>query len=195
MLIHNFEKSLQREQSKTNEADKFYRNVFGATEIVRYNSDSDFDMDFQRKDIDVSLTVEGKVYHISEKFRETDYGDLYIEIYSKYPHVEGWMHTGSPDVMVYFTPRAIYRIIYRGLKSFCLESLFPQIPEKWFSEIHNSGKLIVAKKLMLAEKTISVNLIQAHNKPNDGSSWETIGISIPFEVLEENGVKVRKYLL
>ena len=193
MLIHNFEKSLQCERNKANEADNFYRKAFGATEIIRYNSDSDTDMDFQRKDIDVSLTVENKVYHISEKFRETDYGDLYVEVFSKYPHVKGWMHTGSPDVVVYFTPCAVYRIIHKGLKNYCLETLFPQIPEKWFVEIYNSGKSIVSKKLILNKKTISINLIQAHNKPNVGTSWETIGISIPFNLLEENGVKIKKY--
>jgi len=192
-MIHNFEKSLQCERSKANEADKFYRKAFGATEIVRYNSDSVVDMIFQRKDIDVSLTVENRIYHISEKFRETDYGDLYVEVYSKYPHVKGWMNTGSPDVVVYFTPRAVYRIIHRGLKNFCLETLFPQIPESWFSELHNSGKSIVSRKIVLNKKAISINLIQAHNKPNDGTSWETIGISIPFDVLKENGVKIRKY--
>jgi len=193
MLIHNFEKSLQCERNKAEEADNFYRKAFGVTKIIRYNSDSSADMDFQRKDIDVSLTVENRVYHISEKFRETDYGDLYVEIYSKYPHVKGWMHTGSPDVVVYFTPHTVYRIIHRGLKKFCLETLFPQIPENWFFEIHNSRKSIVSKKLILDKKTISINLIQAHNKPTVGSSWETIGISIPFEVLKENGVKIKEY--
>jgi len=192
-MIHNFEKSLQRERNKANEADLFYRNVFHATEIIRYNSDNEFDMEFQRKDIDLTLTIENQKYHVSEKFRETDYGDLYVEFYSKYPHVKGWMHTGSPDIIVYFTPNFIYRIIHRGLENFCLEKLFPQIPEKCFFDIHSSGKSIVREKIILNERLIPINLIQAHNKPSTGSSWETIGLSISFDILEENGVKIKKY--
>ena len=192
-MVHDFEKSLQHERSQTGKADCFYRNVFHATEIVRYNSDSEFDMVFQRKDIDVSIRVENKFFHISEKFRETDYGDLYVEVYSKYPHVKGWLHTGSPDVIVYFTPISVYRIKHQSLQVFCLEKLFPAIPEKWFREIYCSGKAFVRKNLILDKKQLSINLIQAHNKPADSSSWETIGIAIPFETLERNGVKIKKY--
>lgn len=192
-MEHNFEKSLQRERNKADEADEFYRNVFHATDIVRYSSDSDADMDFQRKDIDVAIEVENRTFYISEKFREVDYGDLYIEVYSKYPHKQGWMHTGSPDVLVYFTPAAVYRIAHRSLREFCIEKLFPQIPEKWFLEICRSGKTIMSKKLVLNKKLVSLNIIQAHNKSTDGAVWETIGLSIPFDVLEENGVRVKKY--
>ena len=193
-MIHNFEQSLQNERSKADFADSFYCERFRASEIVRYCSDSEVDMSFQRKDIDVSFTVEGKQYHISEKFRETDYGDLYIEIYSKYPQIEGWMHTGSPDVVVYFTPRAVYRIMHESLKVFCIEKLFPKIPEKWLQEMYDSRKTIVSKKITLDNFTFPINIIQAHNKPTSGSSWATIGVSVPFDVLKKFGVKIKKYI-
>jgi len=192
-MTHNFEQSLQNERSKADFADKFYTERFRASDIVRYNSDSDIDMDFQRKDIDVSLVIDGKRYYLSEKFREKDYGDMYLEMYSKYPKTQGWMDSGSPDVVVYFTPQAVYRIIFKELQSFCLETLFPQIPAAWLQEIYNSRKTIVSKTLPIDNFPVRINLIQAHNKPTTGSSWATIGISIPFDVLRKFGVKIRKY--
>ena len=157
-MIHNFEKSLQNERSKAEFADNFYTERFDASQIVRYSSDSDTDMDFQRKDIDVSFVVNGKRYFVSEKFRATDYGDLYVEIYSKYPQTAGWMHTGLPDAMVYFTPRTVYRIIHDELNFFCLEKLFPNIPELWLQEIYDSGKTRVSKKIVIDNFAFSVNI-------------------------------------
>lgn len=192
-MIHNFEESLRRERGKSVEADIFYRDKMHVTEIIRYNSDCAKDMDFQRKDIDAALIIGNKTYYVSEKFRETNFGDFYVEIFSKYPHVQGWIYTGSPNYVAYFVPGFVYFIYHQALKSFCLEKLLPQLPEKWFRTIYQSRKTVESKKIILDRKLLKLNLIQAHNKPTTGSAWETIGVSIPFSVLEENGIKIRRY--
>jgi uncharacterized glyoxalase superfamily protein PhnB len=189
-MIHQFKKSLQHEREQAILADKFYSEVLHATNIIRYNNDTEHDMEMQRKDIDVQVTIKGTSFNISEKFRDKDFGDLYIEVLSKYPHTMGWMHTGSPDAIVYFTPQAVYWITHKSLKAFCDELLFPAIPMAWYEEIHKSKKTIVSKNLQLKDIDFKVCLIQAHNF--DGKPWETIGVSIGFEVLEHFGVKFRK---
>ncbi len=97
--IHNFNKSLLFERSKAEFADNFYRTILNVTEIKRFNSDNEEDMFYQKQDIDVEFKLKEKVYRISEKFRDKDFGDLYIEVFSMYPEVAGWMKTGNPDAI------------------------------------------------------------------------------------------------
>lgn len=190
-MIHNFEKSLAHEREQTSKADKFYREVLHADNIVRFNSDSAIDMDFQHKDIDVQIEAHSICYNISEKFRDKHYNDLFIEIYSKYPNTLGWMHTGSPNAIVYFTPLTVYWITFKTLKQFCELYLFPSLQTTWFDEIYTSGKSRVKKTVTIENKEIEIQLIQAHNF--DGSGWETIGVSISFEILARFGVNFKEY--
>jgi len=190
-MLHNFKSSLNREREQTGKADRFYCEVLHATDIKRFNSDSEADMAMQRQDVDLLLTVNDIVFRVSEKFRDKDYGDLYVEVFSKYPHTLGWMHTGSPNAILYFTPEIVYWITHKSLSTFCLDVLFPLIPEKWYEELFQSHKTIISKQILFNKKFIRINLIQAHNK--DGASWETIGVSAPFSFFEENAVKIKQF--
>ena len=190
-MLHNFKASLNHEREQAARADLFYRDVLKVSDIKRFNTDSEVDMEMQRQDVDLLLTLNGTIYRVSEKFRDKDYGDLYIEVYSKYPKTLGWLHTGSPNAILYFTPDSVYWITHKSLSSFCLHTLFPLIPAAWYEELFQSHKTVVSKELLLKGESIKINLIQAHNR--DGVAWETIGISVPFEVLEKNGVKIRKF--
>ncbi|MDO9152653.1 MAG: hypothetical protein Q7U47_02905 [Paludibacter sp.] len=190
-MIHNFRKSLKHEREQSAIADKFYRDVLNVTEIKRFNADSEDDMNMQRQDVDVLLTVKGTTYRVSEKFRDKDFGDLYIEVYSKYPHVEGWLHTGTPHAILYFTPKNVYWITHKSLKAFCLDKLFPKIQTEWFDELFVSGKTIVKKTIGTEKSIFSINLIQAHNK--DGKEWKTMGVSVSFDILEKADVKFKRF--
>ncbi len=191
-MHHNFKTSLKHEREQTAMADAFYRDVLKVSVIKRFNSDSHADMEMQRQDVDVLLTLNETTYRVSEKFRDKDYGDLYIEIYSKYPKTLGWLHTGSPNAVLYFTPKTVFWITHKSLSSFCLNILFPLVSESWFLDIFLSKKSIVSKEISMNNKSVKINLIQAHNSMSDGSQWETIGLSAPFSVFEENGVKIRR---
>jgi hypothetical protein len=192
-MLHNFKSSLTHEREQAEKADLFYRNVLKVSEIKRFNSDSEADMIMQRLDVDVSLTLNDITYLVSEKFRDKDYGDLYVEVFSKYPKKPGWLQTGSPNAILYFTPEQVYWITHKSLSAFCLETLFPLIPQKWYEELYQSHKSIISKRILLNKKLTKINLIQAHNK--DGAVWETIGISAAFSVFEENAVKIKKFSL
>jgi len=190
-MLHNFKASLNHEREQSAMADTFYRDVLNVSEIKRFNSDSETDMQMQRQDVDVMLTLNETTYRVSEKFREKDYGDLYIEVFSKYPKKPGWLHTGLPNAILYFTPESVYWITHKSLYAFCVATLFPVIPEKWYDELFQSHKTIISKRLFFNKKLIKINMIQAHNR--DGATWETIGISAPFGFFEENGVKIKRF--
>lgn len=189
-VIHNFKASLQHERDQAAKADRFYLEVLKVSEIQRFNSDSDADMEMQRQDVDLILTLNNINYRVSEKFRDKDFGDLYVEVYSKYPKTFGWLHTGTPNAILYFTPEQVYWITHQSLSTFCIEILFPCISDGWFEELILSPKSIISKQLVLKNNQYKINLIQAHN--HDSADWETLGISAPFELFEDFGVKIRK---
>jgi hypothetical protein len=105
----------------------------------------------------------------------------------------GWLHTGTPNAIIYFTPESVYWITHKTLSSFCLNTFFPQIPEKWYEELYQSHQSIISKPFFIDKKRITINLIQAHNKA--GSSWETIGVCASFSFFEDNGVKIKRFSL
>ncbi|MFZ4583048.1 MAG: hypothetical protein ACOYM7_10405 [Paludibacter sp.] len=189
-MIHRFQKSLQHERDQAEKADRIYREVLKATDIVRFNTDSESDMEMQRQDIDLLLTIRGTTFKISEKFRDKDYGDLYIEVYSKYPHTKGWMHTGKPNAIIYFTPTSVYWITHNSLFECFEKILLPAIPEVWYLELYQSQQSICTKKVQFKDIETNIQLIQAHNF--EGKAWETIGISIQFDVLTKLSVKFKK---
>ena len=158
-MIHNFQNSLLYEKHQSQKADVFYREVLKASEIKRFNSDDEHDMEMQRQDVDLLLTINEITYRISEKFREKDFGDLYIEVYSKYPKTLGWLHTGSSNAILYFTPKVVYWITHKSLSSFCLNMIFPLISAEWYNELYTSHKNILSKSMTLKGKSFTINII------------------------------------
>jgi hypothetical protein len=181
------------EKEQAVKADDFYRNVLKVTSILRYNHDMPRDMEMQRADVDVSIKIGEKLYHISEKFRDVDYGDLYIEIYSKYPHTQGWMHTGKPDAVLYFTPSHVYWINHYSLRHFCFDLLFPSIHQHLIDDFFQSDKHIKLYKVIISGKQLPVKMIKADNK--DGTEWVTIGVAVSFDILKSFGLNFRGFVL
>ncbi len=176
-------------------ADAFYmRHPFSVKHIRRYNTGSEADIIKQRMDIDVQLNFEHGCYEVSEKFRDHDYGDLLLEIYSKYPQRPGWIQTSKAQRLAYFFPKRMFWIDEVQLKTFCLEELFPKVAhtaiELLLSQEANSLKL----GLRLQEKLYHCVLNQARNVTND-ASWNTISISVPFVMLQDAAVRFKQYSL
>jgi len=192
--VHEFGKSLHYEKSQFRRADAFYREVLLVDEIIRFATDSKEDMKMQLQDIDVQLIKTNRVCHVSEKFREKDFVDLYVEVFSKYPHTRGWLETGSADMLVYFVPEAVYCCNAQILRKFCVNKLFPEIPDEWYKEIFCSDAAINSKNLNFFGQQTIIHLIKANNQTADGNRWCTIGISVSFDFLKNNGLDIRKFM-
>jgi UDP-N-acetylenolpyruvoylglucosamine reductase len=107
-------------------ADSFYKKLIQNIWFAEYKNDQIFisikRWDFntpegkikQLDDIDVTIDIEvnNRIYHydISEKFRRDDYLDMFVELYSKYPNVEGWGVKSKANVIFYHTPNYLYII-------------------------------------------------------------------------------------
>ncbi len=194
---HNFWKSLKVECGKAVSADEFYNNVFEVENIIRFDTESERDMDFQRADIDVQLHGWERYSNVSEKFRDTDYNDLYLELCSMYPNVQGWMQNSSADHLAYFFPTRLIWIDKKELISAFETFVLPNINNTKIEELitkypQRNGSL--ADEISINSSSYKVRYIKAYNKTTP-KVWDTIGVSIPFDLLDAIGVKLKEYAL
>lgn len=197
MRAHHFCESLNKEKQFLPLADRFYIEKLGVKNIVRYNSDSEEHMPLQRKDIDLSFELNGGRVMISEKFRGDDYGDLYLECYSKYPDTLGWMHKSEADFLACFFPERVIWLNKKKLVNFFQTQLWPAIPGAWFAKINRElhGRSGQQKQpLEFFGKKRELTVIQAFNRSGK-DQWHTIGLGIPFEMLEEFNIPGKVFII
>lgn len=194
---HNFWKSLAIENDKSWLADAFYFNVFGVENIIRFNTGSKRDMEFQRADIDVQLQAWNRHANVSEKFRDVDYNDLYIELFSMFPNVKGWMSSSKATHLAYFFPNRMIWLDKTQLINAFEHFISPGISKQEINQLvenYPQKNASVRSTLILKEHAYSVRYIKAYNKTKT-KSWDTIGVSIPFNAIENLGVKLQEFRL
>ncbi len=194
MLEHQFDKSLGFEKKQMAIADNFYKNQFPNYITKRYFFDTEFDKEMQRKDIDISLISNNRTLHVSEKFREKEFNDIYLEFFSKYPNTIGWMENSQALILAYFVPKKLIWIDKIGLINFYNSVLKNAVSQTFFKEIHESKKLFLKKEILIEQKKYHINIIQAFNKTKD-AEWQTLGISIPYQMLNDYNINYKIYNL
>jgi hypothetical protein len=195
--VHDFNTSFAWEGDQAEMADAFYYETIGVENIIRFNSGSLRDMDFQRADIDVQLHAKGRVANVSEKFRKRDYPDILLEIYSLYPNVSGWFMRSEASHLVCFMPSNVYWLPEAELKK-AFAAMYSS--GKWEDEIQSliktfpqrSGKFDLPFSLRGTD--YKVNLIKAFNKGRS-QPYDTISVSMPFALLAALGIPPRVYPL
>jgi hypothetical protein len=193
---HHFNKSLKREGESAFSVESFYkRHPFSVVQIERYNQNTEEHMILQRQDIDLSLSFkDGSVKRISEKFREHDYNDLLLEIYSKYPDTKGWIHKSKAERLAYFFPARMFWIDKKALSSFCLKLLFPLVEKEAIERLLAQETNSLKVGLRLNGKMYKCILTQAFNNTN-GDTWNTISISVPFKLLQDFEIRFQEFKL
>jgi hypothetical protein len=194
MFEHQFDKSLGFEKKQMAIADNFYKNQFPNYTTKRYFFDTEFEKEMQRKDIDISLISTTRTLHVSEKFREKDFNDIYLEFFSKYPNTVGWMENSGAEILAYFLPQKLIWIDKIALLKFYNSVLKNEINISFFEEIHQSKKLFLKKEIFIEHKKYNINIIQALNKTKD-AEWQTLGISIPYQMLNDYNINYKIYNL
>jgi hypothetical protein len=183
------------ERKNQKRADDFYLNRLGATNIVRHNRNTEADMKIQRTDIDVSFQRKGKRINISEKFRTKDFNDLYIEFYSKFPDIHGWLDKSQADFIAYFFPARVFIIDEKALAEFYKNYLSNSIRKDVFKrliETHPNDNAQKSTWITINNQNYKIQLIQAYNQTED-ASWYTMGIAIPFKVLSDFGIYCKEF--
>lgn len=195
-MPHIYNKSSEYEKFWQPIADEFYLSKYPKCELKRYNSHSKEDLEFQKKDIDLTISLADRSIHISEKFRKDDYGDLLIELFSKYPDIKGWMNNSAADYITYFTPHKVYVINKLELLNWYQTENFEDKINLEISNFHTLNERKSSRKKI--EYTSSkgnsffIHLIQAYNKTKD-AEWHTLSLAISWNDLEKEGIQVKKY--
>lgn len=196
-MAHDFNISLEYEQSKFQVQDEFYIKELGATCLQRAAFETEDGKKLQKQDVDIQFTVGGKRINVSEKNRKCDYGDLLLEIYSKYPNTLGWMNNSNADFLAYFVPGKVYWINKRELEDFYNKFLANQIPDSVFGDmVNNSPRRSCRKecKIKINGNIWKVVLTQAYNRLESSDvEWYTESICVSFAVLREGGVTIKEY--
>lgn len=196
MDVHQFDKSLQKEENAMCSADDFYlRAPFSVSSIQRYNQNTKEHLMLQRKDIDLSLSFkDNRIMAVSEKFREHDYNDLLLEIYSKFPGTKGWIHKSDADRLAYFFPKRMFWIDKKALCIFCTDKLFPLIEREVIKRLLSREANSLKVGLNMEGRIYECILTQAFNNTNN-AEWNTISISVPFAMLEDFKIRFQQFKL
>ena len=196
MTSHNFDQSLLREKEFFSKADLFYSAKLSATNINRFDYKTDEGKKMQLLDVDLSFNIDNITKLVSEKKRGRNYGDLYLETFSKYPHTKGWMTHTKANLLAYFFIDSALIVNMDQLKEFFENKLNPLLKEEWYKEINsfkNSSRRI-PKIISLELNNYEINIIQAYNNTR-GIEWHTLGISVPLKVLKDNNISYSIYSL
>ncbi len=196
-MVHHFHESQKKETAHFATADKFYKEQLEALKIDRCDYNTVSGRKSQQNDIDLWLTLKNRRISVSEKKRAHDFNDLYLEVYSKFPFVEGWTAHSKADYLAYFFPERVFWAAFPQIIRFYREQLLPHIPLEWFEDIRIAWPEKSTQKkqtIKIAGCSYNILLIQAFNR-SDGNNWYTMGTSIPFKILKDNHIKFHIYQL
>lgn len=197
-MSHDYYLSTLWEKKWQPRADAFYCAKYPEAIIKRYDTDSAHDLLYQKKDIDCSLLLPDRTIYISEKFRVKDYGDLLIEIYSKYPETTGWMHRSEAEFLAYYCGEWVYTISKYELVNWYHDRQLEVKLEDVLRHFHQNHFCKSAKQEVKIDlrhtSEVPVNLIQAFNETH-GTQWHTISIAIGWHYLEKEGLNIKKWKL
>lgn len=197
--MDNFQKALEYEQTiGIPRADEAYKNLFSRYDhelvITRYDYNDPAGREMQKNGADLKLTLKDKYGNsgsltISEKFRSADWGDMFVELYSQYPRVQGWGVTSQGvDFVAYFTPKKLYFVNYGDLLNVASDILFTH-NIGMYKEISNS--LIKHNRNNYSEY-IDLKVIPTYTD-TDKLAWNGVGVCIPWGTLKDWGVKYLEF--
>ncbi|NTW32082.1 MAG: hypothetical protein HGB12_05580, partial [Bacteroidetes bacterium] len=169
-------------ESNFNRADMFYKNVLKAQIVKRYSIFNEDDKEKILKDQDLTINLNDVDVTISEKSRDLDWNDIFVEIFKKHPGEAGWVKYTEADYLAYFFPGRVFWAKMEPIKALCEDILSKAINSGIYKELYymytkNSGRL--SKTFKINTKTYSFNFIQTYHEDGD-NSYYSIGISLPF---------------
>lgn len=195
---NSFQKSLEYEQTMIPRADEAYKNLFSRHDhelvITRYDYNDPMGRKMQKNGADLKLTLKDKYGNsgsltISEKFRSADWGDMFVELYSQYPRVQGWGVTSQGvDFIAYFTPKKLYFVNYGDLLNVASDIIFThsigmhqEISDSVLEHNRNDYRSNIDLKVIPTYTT--------YDKP----AWKGVGVGITWEALKAWGVKYLEF--
>lgn len=178
--------ALAYEASQQSLADQFYRNQYPGIQIIRYSWDNPEGQKQQRRGIDVELVFpDGHRLAIQEKFRSSNFPDVWIEILSDLEHNKlGWGIMDECDIYAFFhEPNREVRIIPREeIRRFAGLAL---TRAELFREVENQENGVIQEDLKNSQGTfenIDFRVVPSFAGEN---KWVGASICVPLEYFNE----------
>jgi hypothetical protein len=192
-----------------NKADSFYKQLIQNVLFANYPNDQlyinikrwDFNTPDGRikqlADIDVTIDIEirntnEKIHwNISEKFRTADYNDMFIELYSKYPNINGWGINTQADWIYYHTPENLYVVNAKDIKKISEDMKNNTMPSinHLVEEMQERGSNLNQSYY----KNSAIDFIKTPTYVQGKKAWDGLGVCIPWDLLAEWDVFYKKY--
>ena len=182
--MSTFQQSLKIEKDLQPEADRFYKDVLGATTIKRYDWDDPLQRQFQQKDIDCSIELYAPgldVFwlNVSEKFRTADWGDMCIELWWDFEgKKEGWALKGESDMILYTTPSYYVEIWNNDRFKYAVREIMKEYNRERILSLTSDIKRNGVVKVKLNNR-FDARLIKVWTE----DMWYGISICIPWKTL------------
>lgn len=175
----------QLPESNYNRADMFYKNVLKAEIIKRYSHKKDEDKELLGKDINLHVKMNDKETTISEKMRDQDWNDIYVEIYKKYPDEAGWIKFTEAEYLAYFFPGRVFFSKMEPIRNLCQDILCRAVNTGIFKDMYymffrSSGRH--SQSIKINNKTYSFTFHQTYHDEGENSHY-SIGLILPFVML------------
>ncbi len=172
-------------ESNYNRADMFYKNVLKAEIIKRYSLKKEEDKDILSKDINLHVKMNEKETTISEKTRDQDWNDIYVEIYRKYPDEAGWIKFTEAEYLAYFFPGRVFFSKMEPIRNLCQDILCRAVNTGIFKDMYymffrSSGRH--SQSIKINNKTYNFTFHQTYHDGGENSFY-SIGIILPFVML------------
>lgn len=188
--MNDFNKALEYEKEMIPQADKFYIKLFSNNQevnIERYDyNDIPVGREMQKHGVDLTLYItdnEGSKtsLNLSEKFRSVDYNDMFIELYSKHPHVKGWALTSQQvDFIAYHTPYDVYFVNYQDISKLANEIMNIYGNDDWDDSCISHVK---------NDFTGFIDIRNIVTKIGKNKEWRGVGMIISWETLKKWGIR------
>lgn len=172
-------------ESNYSRADMFYKNVLRADIIKRYSPKKNEDKDMLSKDISLHVKMNDKESTISEKTRDQDWNDIYVEIYRKYPDEAGWIKFTEAEFLAYFFPGRVFFSKMEPIRNLCQDILCRAVNTGIFKDMYymffrSSGRH--SQSIKINNKTYSFTFHQTYHEAGENSFY-SIGLILPFVML------------
>ena len=205
--MDDFQNKLDYEKGCQQMADVFYKEHMNAISIERYDWDDPEGRRMQKRDADCKIVVKSDVNEndflhpivISEKFRSMDWGDMWIELYSRYPSVKGWaLESQGVDLIAYFIDglsagidkNIVYLVNAKRIKEFA-ENIVKQFDNAVDIkiELEKTGKYNAKYDYNGKQYDVIFRKVKTQRPTY---SYDGVGVCIKWNDLKEMGVNITK---
>ena len=197
--MQDFDQSLKTEIKNRAKHIEFYTKVLGMSKYIYTKWDApnyterEKYRELQRRDVDVLISKDGvdKWWFISEKDRNVDYGDMYIETWSNYDVgiLGSYIKENKSNYILYQTPKGIYWVKHDSNFINVVHDLHNEVSRSVYDTVVGDNYKYPVN-YHIDKYNLDVKLAKSTSCRN-GEIWHSAGIIVTWkDLIYKFGIKV-----